>query len=244
MFSWPGEDAIGKPLRLSGPDGAEQWRTVVGVAPNIMQTDPTRQSYAPLVYVPLLQAPTRFLWVLARASAISSDTAAAVRSALSSVDSDLFIEQLAPLEDLLAFNPELMTVETQHLGRNAVLFPIFAISALLLAAGGLFAAVVQSVGRRTREIGVRIAIGAKPDHLRRWVIMQGMGPVALGLVVGLPASLAVNRLLQSQLIGVAFYDTSALVAGPLVFAVVGLAACWVPAHRAMNVDPVVALRSG
>jgi predicted permease len=242
---WPGEDAVGKRVRLrrSGDaDGIGEWLTVVGVASNIMQTDPTRQSYAPVVYLPQRQSPTPFFWTLAKTTVPPNAVVAAARREIQSLDPDLYLSDVAPLEQMIAFNAELMDVAHQHLGRNAVLFPIFAASALLLAAVGLFAVVADSVGRRTREIGVRMAVGATAGQIWRWVLRQGMGPVAVGLMVGLAVSLGVNRVLRSQLIGVEFYDPVTMVVAPVVLVIVGVLACRVPARRAMKVDPVVALR--
>ncbi len=241
---WPGEDAVGKRVRLRDAAGTGDWLTVVGVASNIMQADPTRQAYAPLVYLPQRHTPGSYLWALAKTTVAPSAVAAAARRELQSLDSDLYVTSVESLEQAIAFNAELMDVAHQHLGRNAVLFPIFAGCALLLAAVGLYAMVAHSVGRRTREIGVRMAVGATAAQIWRWALRQGMTPVAVGLVLGLAASLGVNRVLQSQLIGVEFYDPATLAAAPIVLVVVALLACRVPARRAMRVDPVVALRSG
>jgi predicted permease len=242
---WPGEDAVGKRVRLrdsGGSAGTGEWLTVVGVASNIVQGDPTRQSNVPLVYLPHRQSRAPYVWALVKTAVPPSTLTAAVRREIQSLDPDVYVSDVAPLEEVLAFNAEFMDVAHQHLGRNAVLFPIFAASALLLAAVGLFAVIADSVGRRTREIGVRMAVGATAAQIWRWVLRQGMGPVAVGLVLGLAMSLGVNRVLRSQLIGVEFYDPVTMLVAPLVLVIVGLLACRVPARRAMKVDPVVALR--
>jgi hypothetical protein len=242
---WPGDTAVGKRLRLraSGePGGAGEWVTVVGVASNIMQADPTRQSYPPLVYLPQRQVPVPYVWVLAKTAQPPSSVVAALRRELQDLDPELFVSEVAPLADVVAFDAEFMDVAHQHLGRNAVLFPILAGCALLLAAVGLYAVIAQSVGRRTREIGVRMAVGATAAHISRWVLRQGLTPVAVGLVVGLAVSLGVNALLRSQLIGVEPYDPLTMAAASAVLVIVGVLACRVPARRAMSVDPAVALR--
>ena len=240
---WPGDTAVGKRVRLrtgGEPDG--EWLTVVGVASNIMQADPTRQSYPPLVYRSQWQVPAPYVWALAKTAVPPSSVAAAVRRELQGLDPDFYVSDVAPLADVVAFDAELMDVEHQHLGRNAVLFPIFAGCALLLAAVGLYAVISQSVGRRTREIGVRMALGATAAQIWRGVLRQGMAPVVLGLVVGIVVSLGVNRLLQSQLIGVAPYDLMTMGVASAVLVILGVLACRVPARRAMRVDPAVALR--
>ncbi len=239
---WPGQSAIGQRVRLRDGGNNGEWLTVVGVVTNIMQTDPTRQYHVPLVYLPQRQSPTPSFWMLAKTTVPPAAVVLAVQREIQTLDRDIYVVQVAPLEQHIAFNAEFMDVSHQHLGRNAVLFPIFAASALLLAAVGLFAVVADSVGRRTREIGVRMAVGATAGQIWLWVLRQGMGPVAVGLVAGLAVSLAVNRLLRAQLIGVDFYDPVTMLVAPVVLVVVGLLACRVPAQRAMAVDPVVALR--
>jgi ABC-type antimicrobial peptide transport system permease subunit len=102
--------------------------------------------------------------------------------------------------------------------------------------------IAHSVSQRTKEIGVRMAIGAAAKDIRSLVFREGMWPVAMGLVLGLAASLAVNRILQSQLVGVSPYDPMTMAGAPMVLIVVALLACQIPARRAMHVDPVVALR--
>ena len=100
----------------------------------------------------------------------------------------------------------------------------------------------HSVGQRTKEIGIRMAIGGATRDIQRLVFREGMGPVAIGLVAGLVASLAVNRVLQSQLVGVTPHDPVTLLASMAVLILVALLGCHMPARRAMRVDPVVALR--
>src|SRR5439155_18793907 len=112
----------------------------------------------------------------------------------------------------------------------------------LLSAVGLFAAIAHSVTQRTKEIGIRMAIGAVAADVRRMVFREGMVPVVIGVVAGLATSLAVNRVLQSQLVGVSPYDPVTMIGAPLVLIVVALVACQLPARRAVNVDPVIALR--
>lgn len=127
-------------------------------------------------------------------------------------------------------------------GVNAALFFIFAAIALLLAAIGLYAVIAHSVSQRTQEIGVRIAIGATPHDIRQLVLRQGMLPLGIGLAIGLAGSFAVNRLLQSQLVGTSPDDPITLAGASAVLLVAALLGCLIPARRAMRVDPVVALR--
>jgi putative ABC transport system permease protein len=135
-----------------------------------------------------------------------------------------------------------MDLEHAELGKHAAVAPILAVTALLLAAIGLYAVMAHSVSQRTKEIGVRIAIGAASHEIRRLIFSEGMRPVALGLIVGLTVSLAVNRILQSQLVGVSPYDPVTLATAPAVLILVGLLACHIPSRRALLIDPAVALR--
>jgi ABC-type antimicrobial peptide transport system permease subunit len=120
--------------------------------------------------------------------------------------------------------------------------PIFAVTALILAVVGLYAVVAHAVSQRTKEIGVRIAIGAAARDIRRLIFSEGMRPVAFGLIAGVTMSLAVNRILQSQLVGVSPYDPVTLTTAPAVLILVALLACQIPSRRAIRVDPAVALR--
>jgi len=158
------------------------------------------------------------------------------------VDPGLEILGLETLDASIGFGLTQDRDEFTALSRQAALAPIFAGIALLLAAIGLYAVVSRSVGQRTKEIGVRIALGAAPQAIRNLVLHGGMAPVAVGLVVGLAASFAVNRVLQSQLVGVSPYDPLALTLAPLILLSVALLGCSLPLRRAVRVDPVVALK--
>jgi len=129
-----------------------------------------------------------------------------------------------------------------ELGKGAAAAPIFAGVALILAALGLYAVIAHCVSQRTQEIGVRIAIGAAASDILALVFRDGMTPVALGIAGGLAASLASNRLLQSQLVGVSPFDPATIANALLLLIVVAVIACGVPAGRAIRVNPAVALR--
>jgi putative ABC transport system permease protein len=125
---------------------------------------------------------------------------------------------------------------------NAGLFLVFAGIALLLAAIGLYAVIAHAVSRATQEIGIRVAIGATPRDIRSLVVRHGMLPVLTGLAAGLAASVGFVRLLQSQLFSISSTDPVAYAATSVVLIAVALVACLIPAHRAMRVEPAVALR--
>jgi putative ABC transport system permease protein len=135
-----------------------------------------------------------------------------------------------------------MDLQHVEMGKYASVAPIFALIALLLAAIGLYAVIAHSMSERTKEIGVRMAIGAAADDIRRMVLRDGMLPAAAGMILGLAAALAVNRILQSQLVGVSPYDPLTMAGALMVLVLVALLACQLPARRAMKIDPVIALR--
>ena len=238
---FPGENPIGKRLRSLVRNRPGDWLTVVGVVPNIMQNDPTRQQFKPLVYVPLRQRPPGRVYFLVR-TRMPMAVASTVRAEVQKIDSDVSLEELMTLKAHLAFDRDSADALHSELGKYATVAPIFAVIALVLAAMGLYAVIANSVGRRTREIGVRMAIGATVKDIRGMIFGEGMLPVAAGTILGLAASLAVNRVLQSQLVGVSPYDPATIASAPVVLALVALLACGIPARRAMNVDPAIALR--
>jgi len=127
-------------------------------------------------------------------------------------------------------------------GINGVLFLIFAAIALLLASIGLYAVIAHSVNRRTQEIGIRTAMGATAQDILTLVFKEGLLPAATGLTIGLAAALAATPLLKTQLVGVSPADPLTLVVASATLIVSATLGCWIPARRAMRVDPAVALR--
>jgi len=239
---WPGASPLGQRLRLTSQGQSGEWRTVVGVVPNIMQGDATRQSFKPLVYVPFRQQPLSRAFFLMRTRVPADQVARAVRAEIQGLDPDVTLGDFRTLKAAFAFDRDFMDPEHSELGKHAAVAPVFALIALLLAAIGLMAVIAHSVSQRTNEIGVRMAIGAAASDIRRMILREGMSPVAMGLVLGLAVSLAVNRVLESQLVGVSPYDPATMVGAPLVLILAALLACQIPARRATRVDPVVALR--
>jgi hypothetical protein len=238
----PGDAPIGKRLRYYEGDEPGEWRTIVGVVSNVMQSDPTRQRFLPLVYLPFAQSPWPDAWFFARTHAPTNEVAAAVRAEVQSIDPDVVLEDFSTLEASFGFIEDRMDLEHVNMGKLAAVTPIFAAIAMILAAVGLYAVLARSVGRRKREIGIRMAIGASRRSVWRLVLREEMVSVAFGLTAGSLASLAVNRVLQSQLVGVSPYDPLTLIATPILLLLVAVLACQLPARQAMRVDPAVALR--
>ena len=233
---WPGQDPLGKRLRLVRGRTPGAWLTVVGVASNVAQNGPLLPDANALVYLPYQQGPRPSSWIVARTRVPPGSVSAAIRSEVRVMDSTLPIP-LGPfsLADRLAERYRYRAI-------TGVLFLICAAVALLLASVGLYAVVAHSVSRRTQEIGIRLAIGATARDILALVFSQGMQPLAAGLAIGLAASYAVNRALEAQLVQVSPADPVALAGASVVLAVAAALGCWIPARRAMQVDPVVALR--
>ncbi len=239
---WPGENPLGKRLRLL--DKTAGWRTVVGTASNIVQWNTaTGQSSDPIVYVPYRQRPGADMDVVAQTRVPPGGLAAAFRHEIQAMDSELIIYSgLGSIEGPKTLNESLALNNYWSKGVNAALFLVFAAIALVLAVVGLYAVIAHAVSRRTQEIGIRMAVGATTGDVLKLVFAQGMLPLGIGLTVGLGASFAVTRVLKSELIQVSPSDPLTLVGASSMLVLAGVLACWVPARRAMRVDPLVALR--
>lgn len=182
---WPGQPALGGRLRLVDGGAPGPWLTVVGVAPNIMQGDATRQTFMPVVYRPFRQQPLARAFVIVRSSLPAEPAVKAVLGQVQALDGDVVTEQFGPLRARFAFDRDVMDLEHADLGKHAAIAPVFAVVALALAAVGLVAVIAHSVTQRTKEIGVRMAIGAAGRDIAAMVLREGMTPVLYGLVAGM-----------------------------------------------------------
>jgi predicted permease len=241
---WPGQDALGKRVRLlrwrpgaprGTPPAPDPWLTVVGVVPNILQDDASFV-LTPLLYFPYHQRPQGGMYILMRTRVPPAALGQAIRREVQLLDADLAVPSLRTLDEFL-------WVRNWRHRVFGAMFAIFAAIALLLATVGLYAVIAQSVVRRTREIGVRMALGARKSNILGLVFKQGSLQMALGLSVGLAAALAVTRVLGAILVGVTAADPLTFVSVALVLVVAGVLGCAIPARRAIRVDPVVALRN-
>ena len=231
---WPGQDPVGKRLRLFNENSPGPWLTVVGVASNIVQNDNNRQRYEPLVYTAFAQAPNPATWVLVRSRVPPLNLATAFRRDVQELDADL--PMYGPFE--LANRLESYW-DSRFYG---ALFLIFAALALLLASIGIYSVIAHSVRQRTQEIGIRLAVGASTRDILRLVLMQGMLPLGIGLLVGLAGSLAVNQILKAVLVQVSPSDPVTLFAASATLLLSATLGCLIPIRRALRVDPVIALR--
>jgi predicted permease len=241
---WPNENALGKRLRLvtqplgakpGTPPSPQEWLTVVGVMPNIIQNNIGSDQRDPLIYLPYRQRPARGITVVARTLVPPATLGDQFRREVQAIDEDLPVINLTSLDVVLQRRSWPWRV-------FGTMFGIFAAIALLLASVGLYAVIAHSVNQRTQEIGVRVAMGASRWNILRLIFSQGMRQLAFGLTVGLAAAFGVTRILSALLVGISPTDPVTFTAVAVVLTIAGMLGCWIPARRAIRVDPVVALR--
>jgi predicted permease len=234
---WPREVPLGQRVRLfvDGQPGA--WLTVVGVVPNIAQNGAMRKNLDPLIYVPHGHQATTGMWAILRTQVPPANLGTAFRREVQAVDPDLPIWLGPfPLSDFMAES-------YWSSGLVGGLFLIFALFALVLASFGLHAVVANSVSQRTREIGIRIAVGASAREVLMLVAKQSAVPLTIGVIIGVVASLGVNNLLKAGLVNVSPVDPVVYVLVISVLVLCAVVACLSPAFRATRVNPMMALRS-
>lgn len=230
---WPGDDPIGKRFKI-GPRDRVAWLTVIGVTGDVRQIG--LDVPAPFsTYTPLEANPRGRFEVAVRAQGDARAVLAAVRGELRRMDPTLLIDSAQTMPERID-----ATVGPRRL--NLVLFELFAGLALLLAAVGLYGVLAYAVGQRTREFGVRIAVGAQRSDVLKLVVMQGFRLTMAGAAIGVGATLLVTRFLSDLLFGVEPTDPATLLAVVGVLLAVSLGACWLPAHRAARIAPIEALR--
>jgi predicted permease len=234
----PGEDALGKRFKAGDPDEDTPWMTIVGVVADVRQRgvgDPV----VPEMYIPYAQADYMEAFapkaLAIRTMGDQAPVVAAVRDEVAAVDPNQPVSDVKTMNDVLGHE-----LSARRLG--TLLLGAFAAVALLLAAIGVFGLLAQRVAQMTPEIGVRLALGARPRDVVLMIVGRGMRLVLIGTAAGLALGFALSRLMSSMLFGVSAGDPLTFAAVPVVLAVVALAACYVPARRASRVDPNVVLR--
>ena len=235
---WPGQSAIGARFRiLSGRErkpGA--WLSVVGVTADIVQR-PQDDDPPPLAYLPHRQEAWSGMTLLVRTTADPATLTPQVRAAIQSLDQDLPLFEVRTLNGALERNRWFIVV-------FGTLFLSFAVIALVIAAVGLYAVVAQATGRRTREIGIRMALGATGVRIMQLVLSRGLMQLGLGLALGVGGAFATTHLLGKvgMLVGVSPQDPIVFVGVTGLLIAIGIAACWFPARRAARISPTEALR--
>jgi putative ABC transport system permease protein len=229
---WPDQSAVGK--RMNPNRDRTRWTTVVGVVGHVRKSGPQSDG-EPQIYLPHAQSPQGTLSVIVRANTPMRTLGPSLRDAVRSLDPELPISRMETLEAIVAR----ATAKERF---NATLLGVFGLAALLLAAVGLYGVMAFLVAQRTREIGIRMALGGAPTAIRSMVLREGMVISATGLVIGTAVSLGASRAIGGLLFGVAATDPlTYLGIGGLLLAVSAIAS-YGPARRATRVDPLVALR--
>jgi predicted permease len=230
----PGGSALGRQVRVFGTD-EPAWATIVGVVGNAKHFSLTEEQ-RDQVYIPYHQRPLIFTEVVVRSAQDPMAISNAVREAIWRVDRN---------QPVWGIRPVTRSIEQQLGSRRFMmgLLASFAVLAVVLASVGVYGVMSYLVARRTQEMGVRMALGARASQVVRMVLGQGARTIIVATVLGLGAALLATRLLESQLYGVPSRDPLTFVVAPALLAAVALIACWLPARRASHVDPVVALRS-
>ena len=232
--TWPGEDPLGKRLKMGAPDGPSEWRTVVGVAASTRYRD--LDENRPTLYLPAAQfRETATLLVLQTTETIDR-VAALSRDRVETVDPDVTVMRVVPFDEMLdrpLARPRFQTF----------LLAVFGVSALVLATIGLYTVVTAFVRQRDTEIGVRVALGATGADVRRLVVGEGLRLGGLGAVIGLAGATVATRVLGARLFDLPTAQPTTLLGAAAVLVSASLLASYLPTRRAMRVDPALLLRS-
>ncbi|MGA2426965.1 MAG: FtsX-like permease family protein [Candidatus Acidiferrum sp.] len=226
-----------------GPEFEEPSRQIVGVVGNVRETGINREP-EPVMYVPIAQMNdgvtalqnriVPLTWMV-RTAVQPYSLSEAIQKELLAASGGLPVAHIRSMD-------QVVVESTARTNFNMTLLTIFAGVALLLAAIGIYGLMAYSVQQRTQEIGIRMALGATTENVRKMIVMQGMGLALVGVVVGAAGALGLTRLMASLLYGVKTWDPLVLVSAAAVLAVVALLATYLPATRASRVDPIVSLR--
>jgi predicted permease len=237
---WPGEDALGKRFRYSGaPDASGPWITIVGIVGRVKQYTLDEESRIAF-YLPHEQSGTRAMNVVLRGgaepSALAAALTAAVRAAIREMDADLPVYGVRTME---------ARVDESLAGRrfSMLLLTLFAGLALGIATIGIYGVMAYLVSQGTRELGIRLALGATPAGLLRLIVRQGMAVATAGVAVGLAGAFLLTRFMDSLLFGVDASDPITYLSIAGLLTAIALVASWIPGRRAARVDPLVSLRS-
>jgi putative ABC transport system permease protein len=231
---WKNESPIGRRIKIGGPDSKAPWLTIAGVVGDIMHSpydrDPRRT-----IYLPYQQAPALWMDIGVRTAGDPLLLAPAVTAAIRSVDAE------QPINDMMTMEK---SIHNRAIGLNymAVLMGIFGALAMGLAAIGVYGVMAFMVTEQSHEIGVRMALGASRQNVLAAVFRRGMLTIGAGLLVGLPLAYGFARLMASLIFGVTTTDATSFVGIPLALIAAAALAIYIPARRAMNIDPIVALR--
>ena len=231
---FPNQDPIGKRLNFGFPPNPDVEREIVGIVGDVRDVS-LGEAPGPMMYVPFAQVPFWGANLVVKSTLSTSAVAAAIRQEVQNIDRDLPVTDVAKLPDLIDASVSQQRFRTFLLG-------LFAAMALILAATGIFGVIAYSVACRTNEIGIRLALGASRSAILRMILRETLLLTLAGLLVGIPCALAASHFVGHLLFGVSANDPVTLAAVAFTLAAVAAFAGFLPARRAMRVDPVIALR--
>lgn len=234
---WPGDSPLGQRIRFLNNDDPGPWLNIIGMSADIEQ-DLNDADARPIVHIPYRQDPRGWMGILVRTTSDPARLGAPLRSAVQSLNQDLPLFEVRTMHEVIAD-------QTWFLNVFGTLFGAFALIGLLMASVGIYGVIAQTTARRTREIGVRMALGATSGNIARLVLTRGITQLALGLILGLGGAFAATRLLDSVgfLIGISPHDPMVFIGITLLLLTIGLLASWLPARRASRISPTEALHT-
>ena len=234
MRYFPGVSALGRKIKVGAADSDSPWMTIVGIVDDVHYSWFHKEEL-PTLYRSYRQAPQYYTSVALRTEGDPTALVSAVRSEIAALDPDL------PLYDVKPFD-RVIKESIVGIAYVAVMMAVLGIVALVLAGVGIYGVMSYSVGERTHEIGVRVALGANSNDVQKLILGNGIFLTVLGLAIGLPLALGLAYALSSLLFGVRSTDPAAIIGLPILLAAVATIACYLPARRATGLDPLVALR--
>jgi len=231
---WPSSVAVGKRFRFYTKDKPGEWISVIGVSANLVQ-EPNERAPNPVLFVPYRQETPASMTLVLRSSANPSSLASAARAAVQTLDPDLPLFDVRTLANAVEHDQWFLRL-------FGAVFAVFALIALVMASVGIYAVMAQAATSRTREIGVRMALGATSHNILGLVLGRGVALLVAGLAVGLAAAFPAAKLMAALPFRVSATDPMVFVTVSVLLAAVGLFACWLPARRAAALNPVNAIR--
>jgi len=231
---FPGGDALNHTLKLGAANSSEPWLAIVGVVGDVRQNwwNPVTR---PVIYQPFFQSPQNSMTLLVRASANPMSYVSPVRAVVRQADSQIALGGVRTLEEEISDSIAIVRI-------MGILMAIFGLIALALSSLGVYGVLSESVAQRTREIGIRLALGAHPKDLMRLVLGHALKLTIIGLAIAIPISIAVSRAMATFIFGVVSTDFTLLACLTGLLLVVAVGAGYFPARRAMRFDPMICLR--
>jgi putative ABC transport system permease protein len=231
---WPGEDVVGKRIKLGAADSTDGWIKIIGVVGDIRQNwwNPAAR---PTIYTTFLQSPSRSMTIVLCVDSSPRSYVPPLRDAVRQIDPGLALTGINSLETEVADSIGIIRI----LG---ILMGVFGLVALGLSAVGVYGVLSESVAQRTRELGIRLVLGAHPRDLMNLVLAHALKLTGIGLAIAVPISFAVSRVMANVIFGVVTRDFVVVAGSTLVLVVVAIAAAYFPARRALRIDPMIALR--